>query len=153
MNSEAEVIDVIAYREAVLARQRGRPIPLMLAGWTMAVSGAGFAAYVLIKSAEYGVIDGVVAALLAMDALLVVTGLTLVRSSRAIHAWLHTRSWNRTAGSLQALSAVPVISFEAQRRIRSHLGPRDSITCGECGAVYSPPAITCPACDDVLRAA
>jgi hypothetical protein len=152
---ENNVVDIAEYRKSPpdAPSDVTRFSPIRAAGWIMSAASAGFMLYVVLRAAELGVFDDVIAVLLAANALLVLAGLGLVRASGSSHTWPLTRKLTRAGEASPEASVASVISFEAVQGIRSPVGRPDLTTCKECGTVFSSRNDECPACGEVRRVA
>ena len=154
MKVRDKIIDIAAYRKAVLARERQGSVVLRIMGLAMSSASGVFGAYALYRSLETGVFDGVVAAILTLNALFVVAGVGLARASNAIHSWLYTRNWNRLAAKAATHVELPEPgSIETARRMRAPFGSEATVTCSECGTFYEARVEACPDCGRESHAA
>jgi hypothetical protein len=118
--------------------------PIWLAGWALTALAGIFFAYVLLRSWQLGVVDGVVGATLAVSAGVCFVGLGLVRISGPVRE----RLLRGTPANASVEEAGSPVSIEAYRRQGALGDPTARLTCRACGAEYAVEgsAGVCPEC-------
>jgi hypothetical protein len=146
------VTSAIAEVRRLATGSRTRFTPVSVSGVIGLVMSLVFLAYIAVRAAEVGVLDGVVLTIVALDLAFAAASLGMIRVAPKVRS-LATRSSRNRVAALAASEPAELVSIEdvRQRRASEMVTSR----CPSCGAVYELVALdgSCPACGDMARSA